>query len=387
MACLKDLKQEIQTIQSVFPKNHERFQITSASLDELNCKFVDKDGKKYEINASITETYPMTPPVWFAESDESSILNAVKILSDTSGDDNHVIKQVEILVRELCRSNSIPEPVDLEKLIVSNSLSSEANASKTVAEVADEAPAEDGSDVDTGDEASEHDDDLDYFEEVDAKKIKTDDDMDSEGLAVWNRLQQNGMKNILKSSSSGSTQATDRLMKELRDIYRSDGFKNKIYTVELVNDNLYKWNVGIKSTDPDSPLTKDLERLKKSGGKDCILLEILFDDKFPFEPPFVRVVDPVMSGGFVTSGGALCMELLTNQGWSSAYAIETLIMQILATMIKGNARVRQFDDTKGLGTRNNPNLRYTFYGAVRSFKNLVKVHKERGWHTPPNEEG
>ncbi|XP_057320886.1 ubiquitin-conjugating enzyme E2 Q2-like [Microplitis mediator] len=391
MACLKILKQEIKTIQSVFPKDHERFQIISASVDELNCKFVDKDGKKYEINASITETYPSTPPIWFAESDEPSVLNAVKILSDTSGDDNRVIRQVEILLRELCRLNSIPEPVDLEKLKIDpNSLSSEPSTSKTVAEevVADEVPAEDGSDVDTEDEASEHDDDLDedLDEESKTKKMKTED-MDAEGLAAWKKLQENRRKNISNKASLANSQATDRLMKELRDIYRSDSFKKKLYTVELVNDSLYKWNVGIKSTDPDSPLTKDLERLKESGGGDRILLEILFDSMYPFVPPFVRVVEPLMTGGFVTPGGAICMELLTKQGWSSAYAMEALIMQILATMVKGNARVRRFDNTKPPSNRNNPNFRYTLYGAVRSFGDVEKMHRDRGWYTPPNEEG
>jgi len=33
------------------------------------------------------------------------------------------------------------------------------------------------------------------------------------------------------------------------------------------------------------------------------------------------------------------MELLTKQGWSSAYSIESLIMQIVATLVKGKARI------------------------------------------------
>ena len=34
------------------------------------------------------------------------------------------------------------------------------------------------------------------------------------------------------------------------------------------------------------------------------------------------------------------MELLTKQGWSSAYSIESLIVQIMATMAKGKARIK-----------------------------------------------
>ena len=59
MACLNTLKQEIRTLESVFPKGHERFQIMSASVDELSCRFVGKNGKKYEIHANITVSiYP-----------------------------------------------------------------------------------------------------------------------------------------------------------------------------------------------------------------------------------------------------------------------------------------------------------------------------------------
>lgn len=54
MACLNTLKSEIRTLESIFPKNHERFQIMSASVDELSCRFIGKNGKKYEIHANIT---------------------------------------------------------------------------------------------------------------------------------------------------------------------------------------------------------------------------------------------------------------------------------------------------------------------------------------------
>lgn len=207
--------------------------------------------------------------------------------------------------------------------------------------------------------------------------------------------------------------------------------------------------------DPDSPLHSDLQVLKEKEGMDYILLNFSYkvskfdsalmkmkhhfggfevckllifsgpalQDNFPFDPPFVRVVSPVLSGGwvclngslclpphwlfsqlwldewtewlksvfflslimfcfsYVLGGGALCMELLTKQvhqviecefalhnikyifglyfhlfyiykthsywhwvswlqGWSSAYSIESVIMQINATLVKGKARVQ-----------------------------------------------
>lgn len=95
------------------------------------------------------ETYPSTPPVWFAESEETSITNAVQILSTTEGQNNHVLnqvsmnvsclcypdiipmavnvmhslyfhcrKQVNILLRELCRLHNAPLPSELDTLLL-----------------------------------------------------------------------------------------------------------------------------------------------------------------------------------------------------------------------------------------------------------------------------
>ncbi|XP_026687015.1 ubiquitin-conjugating enzyme E2 25 [Diaphorina citri] len=117
MACLVTLKQEIRTLESIFPKTNNRFQILNASVDEINCRFLGSNGKKYDIHANITETYPSTPPVWFAESEETSVINSVQILSNTSGYENHVVCQVHILVRELCKLHNVPEPPDLDRLL------------------------------------------------------------------------------------------------------------------------------------------------------------------------------------------------------------------------------------------------------------------------------
>lgn len=54
MACLTRLKTEIKTLEQIFPKNHDRFQILNASVDELTCRFIGKNGKKYDIHANIT---------------------------------------------------------------------------------------------------------------------------------------------------------------------------------------------------------------------------------------------------------------------------------------------------------------------------------------------
>lgn len=123
--------------------------------------------------------------------------------------------------------------------------------------------------------------------------------MDSQHFATLERLRQTQRQDYLRGAVSGSVQATDRLMKELRDIYRSDSSKKGyhqpiwtlsrkqlsnfnihlhtgVYSVELVGDCLYEWNVRLLTVDPDSPLHSDLQLLKDKDGNDHILLNMLF---------------------------------------------------------------------------------------------------------------
>jgi hypothetical protein len=49
----------------------------------------------------------------------------------------------------------------------------------------------------------------------------------------------------------------------------------------------------------------DLQHMKRLHGIDDVWLRISFPDNFPFDPPFVRVLAPLVQGGYVLSGGAL----------------------------------------------------------------------------------
>lgn len=125
---------------------------------------------------------------------------------------------------------------------------------------------------------------------------------------------------------------TRRLMKELQEIRRlGDNF----ITVELVDDNLFDWNVKLHQVDKDSALWQDM----KETNTEFILLNVTFPDNFPFSPPFMRVLTPRLENGYVLDGGAICMELLTPRGWSSAYTVEAVMRQFAASLVKGQVRV------------------------------------------------
>ncbi|XP_010374033.1 ubiquitin-conjugating enzyme E2 Q2 isoform X6 [Rhinopithecus roxellana] len=335
------LKAELKFLASLFDKNHERFRIVSWKLDELHCQFlVPQPGSPHSppppltLHCNITESYPSSSPIWFVDSDDPNLTSVLEGLEDTENNN----------------SNGTTEEVTSEE------------------EEEEEEMAEDIEDLDHYEMKEE--------EPISGKKSE-DEGIEKENLAILEKIRKTQRQDHLNGAVSGSVQASDRLMKELRDIYRSQSYKTGIYSVELINDSLYDWHVKLQKVDPDSPLHSDLQILKEKEGIEYILLNFSFKDNFPFDPPFVRVVLPVLSGGYVLGGGALCMELLTKQGWSSAYSIESVIMQINATLVKGKARV-QFGANKN---------QYNLARAQQSYNSIVQIHEKNGWYTPPKEDG
>lgn len=102
---------------------------------------------------------------------------------------------------------------------------------------------------------------------------------------------------------------------------------------ELIN-NVYQWIVELHTFEPHLPLAKDM----KSKNMHSVVMEIRFGKNYPMSPPFVRVIRPRFlsfmqgGGGHVTAGGALCMELLTNSGWSAVSNIESVLLQVRLAM-------------------------------------------------------
>nr|XP_025739886.1 ubiquitin-conjugating enzyme E2 Q2 isoform X2 [Callorhinus ursinus] len=335
------LKAELKFLASIFDKNHERFRIVSWKLDELHCQFLlpplAPPGSPHPppppltLHCNITESYPSSSPIWFVDSDDPNLTSVLERLEDTKSN-NSLRQQLKWLICELCRLYNLPKHLDVEML--DQPIPTGQNG--TTEEVTSEEEEEE--------EMAEDIEDLDHYEmkeeEPVSGKKSEDEGIEKENLAILEKIRKTQRQDHLNGAVSGSVQASDRLMKELRDIYRSQSYKAGIYSVELINDSLYDWHVKLQKVDPDSPLHSDLQILKEKEGIEYILLNFSFKDNFPFDPPFVRVVLPVLSGGYVLGGGALCMELLTKQGWSSAYSIESVIMQINATLVKGKARVQ-----------------------------------------------
>ncbi|KIX99840.1 uncharacterized protein Z520_04476 [Fonsecaea multimorphosa CBS 102226] len=139
----------------------------------------------------------------------------------------------------------------------------------------------------------------------------------------------------------------------------------------LIN-NVYQWIVALHSFPSDLPLAKDM----KSAGVTSIVMEMRFTSQYPFSPPFIRVVKPRFlpfsrgGGGNVTEGGAMCMEVLTNNGWSASLTVESLLLQVRLVM-SDTERPARLDRRPG-----------TFYNVGEAKAAYLRACRNHGWEVP-----
>ena len=154
-----------------------------------------------------------------------------------------------------------------------------------------------------------------------------------------------------------------RLMREYQAIKKQDpnvlGFQIQL----AEEDNLSKWMINI--TKLENP---KLEEQMKRLGIHSIEIEITFKESYPIAPPFIRVVYPHFKfrSGHITIGGSLCMEMLTNQGWSPTLNVENVITQIKMAINDGEGEIDEINFRK----------RYTIDEALEAFKRVMSTH---GW--------
>lgn len=178
-------------------------------------------------------------------------------------------------------------------------------------------------------------------------------------------------------------------------------------------DNMFQWIVELHTFDPDLPLAKDM----KKAGVASIVLEIRFGRDYPLSPPFVRVIRPkflpfmqgggkstflflnasltyftpaaygfiipsqianadaaiVFIGGHVTIGGAICLEILTNTGWTVAMSMESVLVQVKMAMSSLDPQpARLQNSTRVIDD-------YSPHEAVEAFQRFAHKHK---WKVP-----
>ncbi|KAF6834987.1 ubiquitin conjugating enzyme [Colletotrichum plurivorum] len=179
-----------------------------------------------------------------------------------------------------------------------------------------------------------------------------------------------------------ATENASRLLgKELSKLQKLQG-KTALHELGWYIDfekvtNMFQWIVELHSFELSLPLAQDMKRNNVSS----IVLEIRFGQHFPLSPPFVRVIRPRFlpfsqkGGGHVTAGGAMCMELLTNSGWSPVSSMESVLLQVRMAMCNLEpfpARLMNASNSFGNGD-------YGVGEAIEAYKRAAATH---GWQVP-----
>ncbi|KRZ06153.1 Ubiquitin-conjugating enzyme E2 Q2 [Trichinella zimbabwensis] len=322
------VQDDLAYILYLFPSTHASFQVVQESPNELRCTFIISEGNVIDVRVTISDDFPRTPLIWYSSSDDMRVIEILGCLLK-SHDGSGIVRYFRRLLKAFYSIFDVKEPPQLEYMKEGKCPPTFSRKKKDV-EIID--------------------------------LTKSDDEKIASTSKVVPPISQ-------PSASLQNTVALKRLMKEFKAVNESESVKDGIFSVSLINDCLFKWEVQLKKFYKDSRLAKDLIVLKERQGYDYVLLNILFPKTYPFDPPFVHVVKPIINNGYVVSGGAICMELLTPGGWSSCYLVESLILQIAATLVEGEA------DIVFNGNLSNYSLRK----AQASFKMLDFLHRNSGW--------
>lgn len=185
---------------------------------------------------------------------------------------------------------------------------------------------------------------------------------------------------MLAEPAYATSSATMRLQRDLKDllkIQKSTPLDELGWYLDsdLIN-NVYQWIIELHSFDATLPLAKDM----KKAGVTSIVLEIRFPKDYPHSPPFIRVIRPRFlpftqgGGGHVTGGGAMCMELLTNSGWSSVSSIEGVLLQVRMAIMNLQPNPARLE-TRAKGHLSD----YATGEAMEAYRRACRMH---GWEVP-----
>ncbi|KAK2765573.1 hypothetical protein FQN54_008427 [Arachnomyces sp. PD_36] len=178
-------------------------------------------------------------------------------------------------------------------------------------------------------------------------------------------------------ATTGATRALQRDLTTTLNIQEKQPLHELGWYIDpnLVN-TVYQWIVELHSFDPDLPLAADL----KAAGLKSVVMELRFSKDYPMSPPFARIIRPRFlsfmqgGGGHVTAGGALCMELLTNSGWSAVSSIESVLLQIRLALSSTEPKPARLEPGSGKSARE-----YGVGEAVDAFIRACRVHN---WEVP-----
>jgi len=183
---------------------------------------------------------------------------------------------------------------------------------------------------------------------------------------IGNRLKLRPISMAVSPPSRPTKEAVEHLTKEFQKLLSDDTLKEG-FSIEPVEDNIFKWNILLFDFDQNTQIKKDLDVYAEVTGRASVMLEVVFPFHYPTGPPFIRVVYPRFHQytGHITVGGSVCVKDLTNTGWNNKNELLPFIIMIRNLLVEGSALI----DLDNLTD-------YTEVEAMEAFHRVAKAH---GW--------
>ena len=175
---------------------------------------------------------------------------------------------------------------------------------------------------------------------------------------------------IIRQTTSVMKVGNKRIMGELKKLMKNNDTLDKdsglhyvVHTDEK-NMHLIRFDLPLDNFDDEDILKSDMI----AHGHNKIEVEMILPERYPIEPPFVRLLRPRFEfrTGHITLGGSICMELLTNQGWTATTTMEKLLLIVKMNMAAGGARL---DPARH-------NVPYSMSEAKEAYNRMLRSH---GW--------
>jgi ubiquitin-protein ligase len=167
-----------------------------------------------------------------------------------------------------------------------------------------------------------------------------------------------------EKGGGGGGVGSKRLQHDLKIIKEAEAKGDLGMSVELLDDDMYRWEIKLSEFDKNSQLAKDLVQYNQKHGIDYITMRFYFPDDYPLTAPMVHIVSPRLTGPYIFSGG-LCMNILM-QGWAPGIVPESLVLQIRQLFMEGNIRIQNINKKEFYSEQE---ARQGFHTAQNAHKN------------------
>ncbi|AEX61556.1 putative ubiquitin-conjugating enzyme E2 [Megavirus vitis] len=115
-----------------------------------------------------------------------------------------------------------------------------------------------------------------------------------------------------------------RIQNELKIIDKERCKYIDLFTIEMIDDNIYCWKAHIKG--PENSLYDNYK----------FELKIELPDDYPYTPPKVKFITPVQHMN-INDKGDICLSILKKDGWSASQNIISILLSIIVLLDQPNS--------------------------------------------------